>query len=110
MSGMSSIDDLIAVARAYGEAEDIDLSTVSWRSLGDTKKLDAIVGGRDIQVRRFEKTMQWFADHWPDNAVWPADVARPSPTQAPDNRDGDQHQHADGGAAADAVQAHEVTS
>lgn len=82
---MSSLDDLIAVARAYGEAEDIDLSTVSWRALGDTKKLDAIVAGRDIQVRRFEKTMHWFADHWPPAAIWPADVARPSPPQAPDH-------------------------
>lgn len=78
---MSAIDDLIAVARAYAEAEDIDLSTVSWRALGDTKKLGAIVGGRDIQVRRFEKTMQWFADHWPEAAIWPADVTRP--VQAP---------------------------
>lgn len=80
---MSSLDDLIAVARAYGEAEDIDLSTVSWRALGDTKKLDAIVAGRDIQVRRFEKTMHWFADHWPAAAIWPPEVERPSPTTAP---------------------------
>ena len=74
---MSAIDDLIAVARAYGESEAIDLSTVSWRALGDTKKLNAIVAGRDIQVRRFEKTMQWFSDHWPAAAVWPEHVERP---------------------------------
>lgn len=74
---MSGIDDLIAVARAYGEAEDIDLSTVSWRALGDTKKLNAIVDGRDIQVRRFEKTMQWFSDHWPAATKWPDGIERP---------------------------------
>jgi hypothetical protein len=106
---MSAIDDLIAVARAYAEAEDIDLSRVSWRALGDTKKLDAIVGGRDIQVRRFEKTMQWFADNWPANAVWPADVGRPSPSHVPDQQDdGGQdgvEQHPAGKAPV-----HEVTS
>ena len=101
---MSSLDDLIAVARAYGEAEDIDLSTVSWRALGDTKKLPAIVAGKDIQVRRFEKTMHWFADHWPENAAWPADVARPSPPQAPDNHHDHQDAHADEGAPADAAE------
>lgn len=74
---MSSIDDLIAVARAYGDSEGVDLSTVSWRALGDTKKLSAIVAGRDIQVRRFEKTMQWFSNHWPEAAIWPDGVARP---------------------------------
>lgn len=77
---MSAIDDLIAVARAYGESENIDLSCVSWRALGDTKKLDALLTGRDIQVRRFEKTMQWFSDHWPVSASWPAAIARPDPS------------------------------
>jgi hypothetical protein len=74
---MSAIDDLIAVARAYAEAEDIDISRVSWRALGDTKKLGAILAGRDIQVRRLEKTMIWFSDHWPERAIWPSGVARP---------------------------------
>ena len=79
---MSSIDDLLAVAKAYTEAEGIALSTTSWRALGDTKKLTDIEAGRDIQVRRFEKTMQWFSSNWPANAVWPADISRPSEQEA----------------------------
>lgn len=78
---MSSIDDLLSVAKAYGAAERIDLSTVSWRALGDTKKLPAIEAGRDIQVRRFEKTMRWFANNWPKTARWPASVERPASEQ-----------------------------
>lgn len=68
---------MLAVARQYASAEQIDLSTVSWRSLGDTKKLAALETGSDIQIRRFEKTMQWFSDHWPPSAVWPEGVERP---------------------------------
>ncbi len=71
-------EQLLEVARAYGAAENKDLSTVSWRALGDTKKLAAIIDGADIQSRRFLKTMQWFSDHWPDNAIWPEDIARPT--------------------------------
>ncbi|WP_041358299.1 hypothetical protein [Nitrobacter hamburgensis] len=78
---MSSIDHLLSVARAYACAEDLDLSTVSWRALGDTKKLPAIEQGRDIQVRRLEKTMQWFSDNWPTGAVWPSSVLRPAPSK-----------------------------
>ncbi|QDM32071.1 hypothetical protein FNL55_12565 [Tardiphaga sp. vice352] len=74
---MDSIDSLLLVARTYAAAEGLDLSTVSWRSMGDTKKLTAIVGGADIQMRRFEKTMRWFSENWPADAVWPAAVARP---------------------------------
>jgi hypothetical protein len=81
---MSSIDHLLVVAHAYAAAENVDLSTVSWRALGDTKKLTMIeTDGRDIQVRRLEKTMQWFSDNWPGNAVWPTDIARPEPTPEP---------------------------
>ncbi|MDB5603540.1 MAG: hypothetical protein JWP25_440 [Bradyrhizobium sp.] len=76
---MSSIDALLSVAHAYAAAEQIDLSTVSWRALGDTKKLTMIQDdNRDIQVRRLEKAMQWFSDHWPEGAVWPAGVDRPA--------------------------------
>jgi hypothetical protein len=76
---MSSIDHLLAVAHAYAKAENIDLSTVSWRALGDTKKLTMIESdGRDIQVRRLEKAMQWFSDNWPATASWPVDIVRPA--------------------------------
>lgn len=73
---MTGIEQLLAVARAYADATGLDLSTVSWRSLGDTKKLGAIENGADIQVRRLERTLQWFSDHWPDTS-WPSDVVRP---------------------------------
>lgn len=76
---MSSIDHLLEVARAYATAEQIDLSTVSWRALGDTKKLTALEAGKDIQVRRFENTMQWFSENWPTAAVWPSEIERPQP-------------------------------
>ena len=74
---MDSIDSLLLVARTYAAAEGLDLSTVSWRSTGDTKKLAAIVAGADIQMRRFEKTMRWFSENWTDAAPWPAEVVRP---------------------------------
>jgi len=79
MDGIDLIrEQLLAVSRAYGAAENIDLSTVSWRALGDGKKLAAIVEGADIQSRRFLKTMQWFSDNWPENAIWPESIDRPA--------------------------------
>jgi hypothetical protein len=80
---MSGIDQLLAVARAYGVAEKIELSTVSWRALGDTKKLPALEAGSDIQVKRLEATMQWFSSNWPESAAWPTGVARPVPVSEP---------------------------
>lgn len=74
---MSAIDDLMKLASSYADATGLELSTVSWRALGDTKKLAAIQSGSDIQVRRCEKTIQWFSDHWPAGKAWPKGVERP---------------------------------
>lgn len=74
---MDGIKDLIRVAAAYGAALSIERSTVSWRLFGDSKKLDGLVGGADIQVRRFESAMQWLSSNWPEGVSWPFDVRRP---------------------------------
>lgn len=79
---MSAIDHLLAVAKVYAQAEGIEMQTVSSRAFGDGKKLGAIEDGSDIQVRRFEKTMQWFSDNWPAVAEWPLGVPRPAPVLA----------------------------
>jgi hypothetical protein len=88
---MASIDQLLSVARTYAAAEAAELSTISWRAMGDTKKLSALEDGADIQVRRLERTMQWFSDHWPDDrpdVPWPAGIDRP--VRAPVVRDAPQ--------------------
>lgn len=78
---MGGIDRLLTLARIYAAAEGIELSTVSWRMLGDGKKLDALEAGRDIQVRRCEKALQWLSEHWPKAAEWPQDIPRPGAVQ-----------------------------
>lgn len=77
MPVMTIIEQLLAVAGAYGEAEGVEASVVSWRVFGDSKKLGAIETGADLQTRRFEQAMRWFADNWPERAAWPAKVRRP---------------------------------
>lgn len=81
---MTGIEKLLIVARAYAEAAGVGMSAVSWRVFGDTKKLRAIEGGADIQIRRFERAMSWFSENWPSDATWPIDVERPSPSIVPD--------------------------
>ncbi len=74
---MTGIEQLLEVARVYAALEGVPLVTVSSRAFNDGKKLGAIVDGADINVRRLERTMQWFSDNWPDGE-WPVDVPRPA--------------------------------
>jgi hypothetical protein len=80
---MNGIDRLLTIARVYGEAEGIKPTTVSSRVFADSKKLGAIMAGGDINVGRYERAMQWFSDNWPENAVWPSDIPRPSSGERP---------------------------
>lgn len=74
---MDGINHLIRAAQVFGAALSIERSTVSWRLFGDGKKLDALIGGADIQVRRFEAAMHWLSTNWPDGAIWPDGIPRP---------------------------------
>ena len=75
---MASIAYLLTLAHAYAAAEGIELKTVSWRVFGDGKKLDALEGGSDIQLGRYNSALDWFSENWPEEAAWPDDVPRPS--------------------------------
>lgn len=75
---MRAIDQILSLAATYAKSLGVEQSTVSWRAFGDTKKLKALTAGADIQVKRWELTLQWFSDNWPEGTDWPADVPRPT--------------------------------
>lgn len=81
---MTMIEQLLSLSNAYAAAEGIELTTVSWRLFGDSKKLSAISGGSDIQVGRYERAIAWLSDNWPAAAEWPEAIARPAhPSPSP---------------------------
>ncbi len=74
---MTGTEQLLAVARAYSEIEQLALSTVSTRVFDDGKKLAALESGAGIQVRRLEDALIWFSKNWPSDGPWPDGVPRP---------------------------------
>jgi hypothetical protein len=72
---MSGIDQLLKLARRYAELKGVPLSTVSSRVFDDGKKLAALEGGADINVKRLERALAWFSDNFPEGE-WPSDVPR----------------------------------
>lgn len=73
---------ILELAERYARAEkNIELMTVSSRVFSDSKKLDAMLAGADITLKRANAAIEWFSDHWPDSAEWPSDVPRPVPSR-----------------------------
>ena len=64
--------NLVAIARAYGEAEGVPLSTVSKRAYGNGSFLGQYAKGHGaISVEKVESMLAWFRANWPENADWP---------------------------------------
>lgn len=73
----SMIEKLLAVADAYAEAKRLSESRLSTIVLNDGKALGRLRSGKDANTRTVENALRWFAQHWPDDAIWPAFVPRP---------------------------------
>lgn len=82
---MIDLDQFLRLALTYRDALEVPTTTVSWRVFGDSKKLDALADGADIQSRRLVAAWHWFAEHWPTDANWPVDVPRPLPSPHANN-------------------------
>lgn len=74
---MSATDSLLRLSRLFAHAHGLELSAVSWRLFGDSKKLRAIEQGADLQTRRLESALGYLSNRWPSSVEWPADIARP---------------------------------
>ena len=72
-----SADDVLRLARAYGDGMDISLSTVGVRAAKNDKMFVNLAAGRTCTVRSLERAACFFAANWPKGLVWPDGVPRP---------------------------------
>lgn len=74
---MNDISHLLTIVDEYLRATKAKDVTVSFWVFNDSKKLSALRSGADITVGRYNAAIRWFSDHWPADAIWPADIVRP---------------------------------
>ena len=81
---MDGLTALFTLADAYCKATGLAEGTVSDRVLKGGNRLRDLRADGDIGVRRLQKAIEWFSDHWPAGAEWPADIPRPVASPAAD--------------------------
>lgn len=79
---MIEIAHLLALADEYQRICPMADATLSTLLFNDGKKLTALKADKDLHTKRFNISVQWFSDHWPDGAVWPEGIARPQKVAA----------------------------
>ncbi len=73
-----SADDLTRLGRVYARRRGLALSTVGRLAGGQGTFFDRVAAGR-VTIRRVDRAIQWFSDHWPAELAWPEDLPRPEP-------------------------------
>lgn len=74
------LENLHALAAAYGEHVGRAPSTVSYLATGSGDVLPRWKAGRSCPtVQRLDETLIWFSANWPEDLEWPDDVPRPRP-------------------------------
>lgn len=63
---------------AYREQIDRQPSTLGRLAADDGKFFERIRDGATFTVKKYDAVVSWFSVNWPDGAVWPADVPRPT--------------------------------
>ena len=69
--------DLLTVADCYCAATGMSKARLATILANDGKFFERIEGGGGFNIRRFEDSMRWLSEHWPDNVKWPGSVMRP---------------------------------
>jgi len=78
---------LLHLAKLYGEAKGIALSTVSRRAHSDPQVFAKIAKGEaSLTLRKFDEAVAWFKKNWPDELNWPGEprfsgIAKPDDLQ-----------------------------
>lgn len=71
-------EQFITAFDAFVASSQVAESTLSDRLLKSGTRFRRIRAGSDISTGTFERAMQWLSDNWPEGAVWPEGVERPS--------------------------------
>lgn len=75
---MTVIDQLLRVVEAFCAGAGIAEGTLAGRVLRDGKGFRVLREGGDLTTRKAERAFRYLSDHWPEGAVWPPEVPRPS--------------------------------
>jgi hypothetical protein len=68
---------LITLAETYSQHRGLTLATIATYAASDGKFFNGLGVSRSCTVRKAERVVAWFSDHWPADLEWPADIPRP---------------------------------
>ena len=73
-------ENLRTLSQAYLARRPYAATTLWARATKEARFMDRLEGGKTFTVRKYDRTVQWFSNNWPEGAEWPESVPRPKTT------------------------------
>jgi hypothetical protein len=72
------IRNLLCVAEAFTAVRGVSPATLGRLAAGDWRFFVHLNdGSKTFTARKYDEVIFWFSENWPEDAVWPDQVARP---------------------------------
>ncbi|CAM5419165.1 hypothetical protein ATER59S_02366 [Aquamicrobium terrae] len=68
---------LLILSTRFAEVRRLEESTVGRLAALDGRFFSRIREGKTFTAKKYDEVVAWFSAHWPEDAEWPANVARP---------------------------------
>ena len=79
----NDVSQVLLLARLYADAKGHSLSTISLRIADQGSLFGRLASGEaDLTLKRRDRIIQQFTDHWPEGLAWPTSIPRPKPSKA----------------------------
>ena len=69
---------LLTLSNQYAARVDRKPATISNWIVGHARLFRRLEDDKGCTVETYNRTLQWFSDHWPADLPWPADIQRPA--------------------------------
>ena len=80
MNAKTDIGNILFLADQFAAFRSLARSTVSLYATGRGAYLAELEAGTvGLTLRRRDNILRWFAENWPADLEWPADIPRPVP-------------------------------
>jgi hypothetical protein len=79
---MIDLADLFALFEEYCRVLDIPETTLSNRLYDESKKIALLRRGDGLTVKRFNHTVKYLHENWPQGAEWVGKIPRPVEVEA----------------------------
>ena len=80
MTSLPDTRDLVTLCDHYCQATGRSESRVADVIAMNPYLFQRLRANKGCTVRTYSQAIQWFSDHWPADAEWPAQILRPQPT------------------------------